>query len=99
MPGRKRNVHLHVMVTEGELAAIHARMAEAGISNTGAYVRKMALNGYILHVDLAPVKELVSCQGAGVLAAPLFQQSQSGGGSRQHLRGVPGGNRQPAAGL
>ena len=51
MPGRKRNVHLHVMVTEDELAAIHARMAEAGISNTGAYVRKMALNGYIFHVD------------------------------------------------
>ena len=62
MPGRKRNVHLHVMVTEDELAAIHARMAEAGISNTGASVRKMALNGYILHVDLAPVKELVSLQ-------------------------------------
>ena len=62
MPGRKRNVHLHVMVTEDELAAIHARMAEAGISNTGAFVRKMALNGYILHVDLAPVKELVSLQ-------------------------------------
>ena len=62
MPGRKRNVQLHVMVTEDELAAIHARMAEAGISNTGAYVRKMALNGYILHVDLAPVKELVSLQ-------------------------------------
>ena len=62
MPGRKQNVHLHVMVTEDELAAIHARMAEAGISNTGAYVRKMALNGYIFHVDLAPVKELVSLQ-------------------------------------
>ena len=26
------------------------------------YVRKMALNGYILHVDLSPVKELVSLQ-------------------------------------
>ena len=38
------------------------RMAEAGISNAGAYMRKMALNGYILHVDLAPVKELVSLQ-------------------------------------
>ena len=32
-------------------------MAEAGI-----YMRKMVLNGYILHVDLAPVKELVSLQ-------------------------------------
>ena len=60
MPGRKRNIHLHVMVTEDELAAIHGRMAEAGISNAGAYMRKMALNGYILHIDLAPVKELVS---------------------------------------
>lgn len=27
-----------------------------------AYIRKMALNGYILHVDLAPVQELVSLQ-------------------------------------
>ena len=32
---RKRNVHLHVMVTPDELAAIHERMAEAGISNAG----------------------------------------------------------------
>ena len=45
MENRKRNVHLHVMVTPDELAAIHERMAEAGISNAGAYVRKMALNG------------------------------------------------------
>lgn len=50
------------MVTADELAQIHGRMAEAGIMNAGAYVRKMALNGYILHVDLAPVKELVSLQ-------------------------------------
>ena len=41
MENRKRNVHLHVMVTPDELAAI---------------------NGYILHIDLAPVKELISLQ-------------------------------------
>ena len=62
MENRKRNVHLHVMVTPDELAAIHERMAEVGISNAGAYVRKIALNGYILHIDLAPVKELISLQ-------------------------------------
>ena len=50
------------MVTEDELTQIQRRMAEAGITNAGAYMRKMALNGYILHVDLAPVKELVSLQ-------------------------------------
>lgn len=37
-------------------------MAEAGIRNMGAYMRKMALNGYVLHVDLSPVRELVSLQ-------------------------------------
>ena len=41
MENRKRNVHLHVMVTPDELAAIHERMTEAGISNAGAYVRKI----------------------------------------------------------
>ena len=33
MENRKRNVHLHVMVTPDELAAIHERMAEAGIAS------------------------------------------------------------------
>ena len=50
------------MVSEAELAQIQERMAEAGITNMGAYVRKMALNGYVLHVDLGPVRELVSLQ-------------------------------------
>ena len=57
---RRRSIHLHVMVSEEEQALIRERMAEAGIRNMGAYMRKMALNGYVLHVDLAPVKELVS---------------------------------------
>lgn len=92
MENRKRNVHLHVMVTPDELAAIHERMTEAGISNAGAYVRKMALNGYILHIDLTPVKELIS-------ATALFQQSQSGCRTRTHLWRVPGGNRRIEAGL
>ena len=59
---RRRPIHLHVMVSEEELALIRERMDEAGITNAGAYVRKMALNGYILHVDLSPIKELVSLQ-------------------------------------
>ena len=45
---RRRPVHLHVMVSEEELALIRERMAEAGVRNLGAYVRKMALNGYVL---------------------------------------------------
>ena len=37
-------------------------MEEIGTDNMSAFIRKMALNGYILHVDLSPVKELVSLQ-------------------------------------
>lgn len=59
---RKRDIHLHVMVTADEFDTIKQRMAEAGIANTGAYIRKMALNGYVLNVDLSPVRELVSLQ-------------------------------------
>ena len=62
MKKRRRPVHLHVMVSEEEQALIRERMDEAGIRNMGAYMRKMALNGYVLHVDLSPVRELVSLQ-------------------------------------
>ena len=59
---RRRPIHLHVMVSEAEQALIQERMVEAGIRNMGAYMRKMALNGYVLHVDLSDIRELVSLQ-------------------------------------
>ena len=62
MPRRRRNIPLYVMVSPEELEQLHARMYEAGVRNMSAFVRKMALNGYILHVDLSPVWELVSLQ-------------------------------------
>ena len=61
MENRKRNVHLHVMVTPDELAAIHERMLRRAFPTPGL----MYGNGsewYILHIDLAPVKELISLQ-------------------------------------
>jgi hypothetical protein len=50
------------MVSQVEYDLIRERMNEAGTTNMGAFIRKMALNGYVLHVDLVPVKELVSLQ-------------------------------------
>ena len=50
------------MVTPEEQELIYERMAEAGIQNMGAYMRKMALNGYVLHVDLSDIRELVALQ-------------------------------------
>ena len=57
---RIRNVPIYVWVRQDELEAIQERMASLGVQNMSDYIRKMALNGYVLHVDLAPVKELVS---------------------------------------
>ena len=57
---RIRNVPIYVWVRQDELEAIQERMASLGIQNMSAYIRKMALNGYVLYVDLTPVKELVS---------------------------------------
>ena len=37
-------------------------MEEVGTENLSAFIRKMALNGFVLHVDLSPVQELVSLQ-------------------------------------
>ena len=59
---RKRGVPLYVYVSQNEYDTIHQRMEEAGTQNLSAYIRKMALNGYVLNVDLAPVRELVSLQ-------------------------------------
>ena len=61
-PKRRRGVPLYVWVSNDEYAAIQERMAQAGTLNLSAYIRKMALNGYVLNVDLAPVRELVSLQ-------------------------------------
>ena len=64
MAGKKRRRYgpLYVWVSPEELQAIKARMEQTGIRNMSAYIRKMALGGYVLHVDLEPVKEFVSLQ-------------------------------------
>ena len=59
---RKRGIPIYVRVSQEEHDQIQSRMAEVGTINMSAYMRKMAINGHILHVDLSPVRELVSLQ-------------------------------------
>jgi len=61
-PKRRRDIPVYVYVSGAEHEQIQARMAEADITNMSEFIRKLALRGYILHVDLAPVRELVSLQ-------------------------------------
>ena len=59
---RIRSTSVCVWLSPDEQTKIRERMADVGIRNLSAYMRKMALNGYVFHVDLAPVKEIVSLQ-------------------------------------
>ena len=62
MSKRERNLRLHIMVSRKELDTIKERMEEVDSHNRVAFLRKMAIDGYALNVDLAPVKELISLQ-------------------------------------
>ena len=59
-PKRKRGVQLNFRVSEEELAAIESKMEQLGILNREAYLRKMALDGYAVRLDLPELKELLS---------------------------------------
>ena len=60
MAKRKRDIQLKVRVTPEERAMIEAKMAQLGTTNMGAYLRKMAIDGYVVKLDLPELRELVS---------------------------------------
>ena len=59
-PKRKRDVQLNFRVSPEELAMIEQKMAQLGTKNREAYIRKMALDGYVVRLELPELKELVS---------------------------------------
>lgn len=56
----KRNVQMHFRVTKSEAERIHEKMDEIGVHSLAAYLRKMALDGYCINMDLQDVKAMVS---------------------------------------
>lgn len=60
MAHRKRTVQLHFMVTEHERELIRQKMAQLDTGNLGVYLRKMAIDGYIVKLDLPELRELLS---------------------------------------
>lgn len=57
---RERNQEIHVLLLPEEMERIKQKMTELGIINRSAYVRKMALDGYCINLDLTDMKEMVS---------------------------------------
>lgn len=56
----KRDQDVHFLASKEEVERIHQKMDELGIRSMGAYLRKMALDGYCINLDLQDVKALVS---------------------------------------
>ena len=59
-PKRKRDVPVLFWVSADEMELIQQKMAQFGTKNLSAYLRKMALDGYCIRLDLQDVKALVS---------------------------------------
>lgn len=57
---REKDQMLHFRVSRGELEAIRQKMQELGVRSMGAYLRKMALDGYCIRLDLGDLKKIVS---------------------------------------
>ena len=57
---RKRDGPVLFWVSDAEMEAIQQKMAQFGTKNLSAYLRKMAVDGYVVQLDLPELKELVS---------------------------------------
>ena len=60
MANRNRPVQVKFRVTPEERKMIDRRMEQAGITNMAAYLRKMAIDGYVVKLELPELRDLIS---------------------------------------
>ena len=60
MANRTRPNQILFFVSDDEKRIIKAKMAQLGTKNMGAYLRKMAIDGYIIKVDYTQQKKLAA---------------------------------------
>ena len=60
MAKRSRSLNVSFRVSEQERAMIEKKMELAGIRSLRAYLLKMAVDGYVVQLDLSEVREMVS---------------------------------------
>lgn len=56
MEGRKRTVQVKFYVTEEERRLIREKMKLIPTRNMAAYLRKMAIDGYVVHIDTTDIR-------------------------------------------
>ena len=55
----KKSVRREFVMSEQDAELVRERMAELGITNLSAYLRKMAVDGYIIHLDMSDIQEMI----------------------------------------
>lgn len=58
MANRNRPIQVKFRVTPEERALIDKRMEQAGTNNMAAYLRKMAIDGYVVKLELPELRDL-----------------------------------------
>ena len=56
----KRDQNMIIRLSSSELERIRLKMSEVEVVSLSSYIRKMALDGYCVKLDLQDVKEMVS---------------------------------------
>lgn len=54
----KRETAVFIRMSESELEQIRERMEEFGTANMSAFIRKMAIDGYVIKLELPELKEM-----------------------------------------
>jgi hypothetical protein len=79
-PQRARPVLLRFFVDEAERAVIGEKMTALGTANLSAYLRKMAVDGYVIHVDYSPLKECAAAiSKVGANVNQIARRANAGG--------------------
>jgi hypothetical protein len=60
MANRKHPIQVKFRVTPEERALIQKKMEQLGTNNMAAYLRKMAIDGYVVKLDLPELREMIS---------------------------------------
>ena len=60
MANRKRKNQILFCVTDEEKQMIQEKMKSLGTTNMGAYLRKMAIDGYIIKIDYSEQRKLAA---------------------------------------
>ena len=54
-----KNRRIYIRLTPNEIELIRSRMELAGIQNLSSYIRKIAINGFVIQMDMTNVKEVL----------------------------------------